>query len=117
MESVESSCECANEHCGSIKCWETSSVYRALGPLYSAHVCRVGNNRKQYKEPVESNKCQGKKIEKCKKSARIRKIPITKLNYFFMVKHSNKCNSKTFSKNTFKIFHQNIRGLKNLHLI
>jgi exonuclease III len=32
-----------------------------------------------------------------------------------MIKHSNKCNSKTFSKNTFKIFHQNIRGLKNKH--
>jgi hypothetical protein len=32
-----------------------------------------------------------------------------------MVKYSNKCKSKTISKNAFKIFHQNIRGLKNKH--
>jgi hypothetical protein len=34
-------------------------------------------------KPVESNKCRGEKIEKGKKSVRIRKIPITKSNYFY----------------------------------
>jgi hypothetical protein len=41
-------------------------------------------------------------------------MPITKSNDFYG-KTFQKCNSKTFSKNTFKIFHQNIRGLKNKH--
>jgi hypothetical protein len=32
--------------------------------------------------PVESNKCQGEKIEKCKKTTITRKTPITKSNEF-----------------------------------
>jgi hypothetical protein len=85
---------------------EDSSVQNEMGELRSTE-----NNIK----PVESNKSQGEKTEKCKKSLRIRKTPIMKSNGFLRQNIPTNINQRPLVRMPLKIFFHNIRRLKNKH--